>query len=173
MSINTIQTNAQNNNAELYKIRKNAEAQKTEQAENTAALQENKQVDKYDKANPVGEEVEGIYSVSHDDEGNVKVEYRQPAKTDSKSESKTEAKPEAAAKNAEKTGEAQNTEKGVTRMSGSSNGDDDELEKLKQERIRIRQQLSSEKDEDKKRQLRSELQSIESKILQLSRSFES
>ena len=71
MSVQNIQSNIQT--SEQYRIRK-----QTEQVQQPEQSQDVQQLDEYDKANPVGEEVEGIYSVSHDDEGNLKVDYRQP-----------------------------------------------------------------------------------------------
>ena len=76
MSVSNIQANVQS--TEQYKIRKQTEA--TKQAEELQQLQqaqqaatEIQQVDEYDKENPVGEEIEGIYSVSNDETGNLKI----------------------------------------------------------------------------------------------------
>ena len=71
MSVQNIQSNIQT--SEQYRIRK-----QTEQVQQPEQSQDVQQLDEYDKTNPVGEEVEGIYSVSHDDEGNLKIDYRQP-----------------------------------------------------------------------------------------------
>ncbi|MBQ9403701.1 MAG: hypothetical protein IJU15_01835, partial [Synergistaceae bacterium] len=76
MNIQELQSS---NQSELYRIRKNT-AQQTEAAEaekisQQLTEQQPAQVDEYDKANPVGEEVKGIYSVSRDEEGNLKVNY--------------------------------------------------------------------------------------------------
>ena len=70
MSIQSIQSTGQN--SELYQIRKRTEAQEAEQAvQAQQAVQEVQQSDEYDKANPVGEEPEGIYSVSRNEDGSV------------------------------------------------------------------------------------------------------
>ena len=84
MSIQNISSAAQN--TELYKIRKQTEETKAENIQQVSVSSEQVQTDEYDKANPVGEEVEGIYSVSHDQEGNLKVDYKQPV---SKSEAQS------------------------------------------------------------------------------------
>lgn len=125
MNIQSVQS------AEIYKIRKQSQEQKAEQL---STEQEQTKVDEYDKANPAGEEVEGIYNVSHDDEGNLKVDYKQP-----------ETKATQAA----------------TSIDAS---EDDELEELKEQRNVIRQQLNRETDEAVKSQLRVQLQSIEAQI---------
>ena len=130
---------------EQYKIRKQTEIQQSE--ENTTVSQEIKKVDEYDKDNPVGEEVEGVYSVSHDEEGNLKVDYKQPA---SNSNSKSEgASPAAASK---------------TEDSSDDDDNEEELEKLKQQRDAIKQQLNRESDEKVKSALRAQLQAIEMQI---------
>ena len=84
MSVSNIQSEIQN--AEQYKIRKQTEAKQAEelQAQQIQPVQKVQQVDEYDKANPVGEEAEGIYSVSHDDNGNLKVNYVQPGEKSEK-----------------------------------------------------------------------------------------
>ena len=143
MDVSTIQNSIQS--SEQYKIRKQTEAQQAEQVSQAQAEQQAAQVpevDEYDKANPVGEEVEGIYSVSHDEEGNLKVDYKQP-----------EAK-------AENSQPAQSASAPVT----TSSDDDDELEELEQQRDALKQQLNHETDEATKAQLRTQLQSIETQI---------
>ncbi|MBQ6435373.1 MAG: hypothetical protein IJJ09_05180, partial [Synergistaceae bacterium] len=95
-------------------------------------------IDEYDKSNPVGEEVEGIYSVSSDDEGNLKVNYKQP--------------------------EAKTSQPVNVQQNSSSDDSDDEIEKLKEQRDSIRQQLNRETDETVKSQLRAEIQSLEVQI---------
>ena len=142
MSIQNVSTLIQNN-SEQYKIRKQTEAQQTEQLQQE--IQEQKvqevEVDEYDKSNPAGEEVEGIYSVSHDDSGNLKVNYKQP-------ESKIEAK----------QGSAPLTE------SADNSSDDDEVEELKKQRDAVKQQLNRETDETVKSQLRAQVRAIEVQI---------
>ena len=132
MSVQNISTGIQS--TEQYKIHKQNEKISQD-------IKEIKQVDEYDKDNPAGEEIEGVYSVSHDEEGNLKVNYKQPA-----SNSKTQ---EAHA--------TQSTQE-------NSNDDEEEIEKLKQQRDAIKQHLNREKDENIKATLRAQLQSIEMQI---------
>ena len=118
------------------------------------------EVDTYDKANPVGTQAEGVYSVSHDESGNLKVNYTQPAsKSDSAEESESSSTPKA--ESSKPAGGA-----GATSAvsSTSSSDDDDEIEELKKQRDAIRQQLNREANEDVKAQLRTQLQSIEMQI---------
>ena len=168
MSVQNIQTSIQSN--EQYKIRKQTEAQQAEelqeqlqQAEQTA--QEIRQVDVYDKENPVGEEVEGIYSVSHDESGNLKIDYKQPT---SKSKDTGEKSSTMTVKANEKSGEAKGgaapAAASNTEESSDSEDDEEELEKLKQQRDAIKQQLNRAADEDTKAALRAQLQAIEVQI---------
>ena len=148
MSIQSIQSSTQN--SELYQIHKKTEAQNTEQVQAQQALQEIPQSDEYDTANPVGEEAEGIYSVSYDDEGNLQVNYTQPGgKADSK------------------TGGAAPVS-GTEESSEESSNVEEEIEQLKKQRDQIKQQLNKEKDEDVKKALCAQLQMIEAQIAQLS-----
>ena len=168
MSVNNIQTNAAN--IEQYKIRKQNETKQAEElrqveqaAQQAAQVQ---QVDEYDKANPVGEQVEGVYSVSHDEAGNLKIDYKQPT---SKTEESSENSKTMAVKANEKTGEAQGGAAPATSSTEESSDDDDddneeEIEKLKQQRDAIKQQLNRETDENVKAALRAQLQSIEVQI---------
>ena len=154
MSVQNIQSTAQN--SELYQIHKKTEAQSPEQLQEQQALQEIQQSDEYDTANPVGEEPEGIYSVSYDDEGTLPVNYTQPG-------GKSAAKSDGAS-----------SEGGTPQVSGtedseeSSDDVEEEIEKLKKQRDQIKQQLNKEKDEDVKKSLRAQLQMIEAQIAQLS-----
>ncbi|MBQ3402997.1 MAG: hypothetical protein IJG65_06470 [Synergistaceae bacterium] len=174
MNIETMQGNIQS--AEQYKIRAKREAQTSEQAQEAQALQnaqqlqqaeqtsqvrQAEQVDEYDKANPVGEEVEGIYSLAHDEEGNLTVKYTQPAtkSDDTEETTKTEAK---SAKS-----EASSGAGASSATSATSSDDDDELEQLEQQRDALRQQLNREADENVKAQLRTQLQAVEAEIIQL------
>ena len=147
MSIQNIQNSTQN--SELYQIHKKTESQNTEQLQAQQAVQEIPQSDEYDTANPVGEEVEGIYSVSYDDDGNLQVNYTQPGR---KADSKTGGA--APVSGTEESEESSNVE--------------EEIEKLKKQRNQIKQQLNKEKDEDVKKALRTQLQMIEAQIAQLS-----
>ena len=150
MSIQNIQTSTQNN--ELYQIRKRTEAQNAEQVQAQQAVQEVVQSDEYDKANKLGEEPEGIYSVSYNDDGSVKVSYTQPA-----------------SKSGAQSGAAQNAG-GTQAVSSTSKSDDDtekKIEKLKKQRDQIKQQLNKAQDEDTKKALRAQLQAIEAQIAQL------
>ncbi len=158
MSIQNIQSNIQN--TELYQIHKKTEAQNTEQLQAQQAAQEIVQADEYDTANPVGEEPEGIYSVSYDDEGNLQVNYTQPG-------GNTSAKSDGAA-SAGGTPQASATEE-----SDESSDVEEEIEKLKKQRDQIKQQLNKEKNEDVKKALRAQLQAIEAQIAMLSSQLKS
>ncbi len=158
MSIQTIQGSTQN--TELYQIHKKAEPQNTEQIQNQQLLQEIPQADEYDTAHPVGEEPEGIYSVSYDDEGNLQVNYTQPAgKAAAKSEGLSSAGGAAPVSGTEDSDESSDVE--------------EEIEKLKKQRDQIKQQLNKEKDEDVKKSLRAQLQAIEAQIAMLSSQLKS
>ena len=167
MSVNNIQANVQN--TEQYKIRKQTETKQAEELQSQIqqaeqAAQEIRQVDEYDKANPVGEEVEGIYSVSHDEAGNLKIDYKQPtSKTEDSQEKKETMAVKANEKSNEPKGGAAPTATSSTDES-SDDDDDDELEKLKEQRDSIKQQLNREVDENVKAALRAQLQSIEMQI---------
>ena len=157
MSIQNIQSQIQN--TEQYKIRAKSESQQAEELQSQQVSQEiQQQVDEYDKANPVGEEVEGIYSVSHDEQGNLKIDYKQP-------ESNKQTMSVKANEKTEDTGKA-----GGAAPTATTNEDDDdedeeeEIEKLKKQRDSIKQQLNSETDERVKSQLRAQLQAVEMQI---------
>lgn len=128
-----------------------------EQQEQSQQVQQLKEVDTYDKENPVGEEVEGIYSVSHDESGNLKVDYVQPASKSNESE---------------KINSSDTKSSGAGAVSSASNSnddsdDDDELKKLEQQRNALQQQINREQDEDVKAQLRNQLMAVEAEIIQL------
>ena len=183
MNIDTMQVNIQS--SEQYRIRAKRQAQETQQVQQAQQVQEQtrlQETDTYDKANPVGEEVEGVYSVARNDDGSVRVDYVQPggtSDTTSKTESmtakveaaktedneddsiaKTGANPSGKADGAKSGGSAPSTATSST----SNDDDDDELENLKQQRDTIRQQLNRESDESVKAQLRVQLQSVEMQI---------
>ena len=157
MSIQTIKSQVQN--AEQYKIRAKTEAQQAEAIQVEQSAQKiQQQVDEYDKANPVGEQPEGIYSVSHDSEGNLKIAYKQPEANKQTMSVKANEKTE----DAGKTG-------GAAPVATNNNEEDDddnedEIEKLKKQRDQIKQQLNRESDEKVKSQLRAQLQLIEMQI---------
>ena len=148
MSISSI--TSQVKNAEQYVIR-SAESEKA-QSELQVQPVEPVQTDEYDKANPVGESVEGIYSVSQDDEGNVKVNYTQPSEKTTKTEAKSEA------------GNAGNAKSAGSAESAESEDDEEEIERLKKQRDALKAQLNRETDEEVKRVLRVQLQNLESQI---------
>ena len=166
MSVSNIQANIQS--AEQYKIRKQTEAKQAEELQQIVQAQEAateiQQLDEYDKENPVGQQVEGIYSVSRDSSGNLKINYTQPtSKTDEDSESKNMTIK--ANENTEKAkGGAAPAAASSSEESDSSDDDDNELEKLKQQRDILKQQLNRESDENVKASLRAQLQAIEVQI---------
>ncbi len=144
---------------ELYVIRK-----QQEQIQETAKTAEQAQVqplkaDEYDKANPVGEEAEGVYSLSHDESGNLTVNYKPTAKSEAKSESQKNQQTE---QKEQKEQPAQSG--GAAPVTSSSDDDDDELEELKEQRDALRQQINRAADEETKQALRVQLQSIELQI---------
>ena len=142
--------------SEQYIIRAKRQEQteqlKKTQEQQVQQAQQAEQVDTYDKENPAGEEVEGIYSVSHDESGNLKIDYKQPSESKG---IKTEASKEAA-------GVAPSTE---SASSGTDN--DDEIEELEKQRSQLQQRLSREQDESVKAQLRNQIQAVEAQIIQL------
>ncbi len=167
MSIQNIQSGIQN--TEQYKIRKQTEAQVEElqqQVQQAAQnAQEIRQVDEYDKANPVGEEVEGIYSVSHDESGNLKIDYKQPTSKSNETEEKSNTMTvKADDKTQEAKGGAAPAATSSTEESSDDDDDEEELEKLKQQRDAIKQQLNRAADEETKAALRTQLQAIEMQI---------
>ena len=172
MSVNNIQANIQN--AEQYKIRKQTETKQAEELQSQIqqaeqAAQEIRQLDEYDKAHPVGEEVEGIYSVSHDEAGNLKVNYKQPvSKTEDSSEEKEtmQVRADEKADAPKSAGAAPAAGKSEENSESESDDDDDEeeIEKLKAQRDAIKQQLNRAADEETKAALRAQLQSIEMQI---------
>lgn len=148
MSIQSITQQVQDN--EQYKIRKQTaeRSEQTQQAQAQVKVQaetSSAKTDTYDKANPVGETVEGIYSVSHDSEGNMKVNYTQPIQKQSGNSSGAKAS------------------SGTSQVSTSSD-DDDELEELKKQEEQLKAQLNRETDEGARQALMTQLQSIEMQI---------
>lgn len=146
MSIESI--TSQVKNAEQYVIRSEKEIKNSEQAVSSQTSQSIQPVktDEYDKANPVGESVEGIYSVSHDDEGNLKVNYTQPPEKSSGANTGAGAAPVASS--------------GTT----DSTDSDKELERLQEQRDALKAQLNRETDEEVKQALRLQLQNVEAQI---------
>lgn len=135
MSIQALQAQG----SSVYQIRKREEV--AGQVQEAQAVQEvEQQSDEYDKANPVGEEAEGIYSVTYDSEGKAQVKYTQPGVK------------------AEAGGAAASTE--------SSDSTEQEIEALKKQRDKIKQQLNKSRDDDEKKALRAQLQMIEAQIAQ-------
>ena len=144
MSIQALQGQVQSDAA--YQIHKRTEVHDAGQVQAEQSVQEvAAQSDEYDKANPVGEEAEGIYSVTYDSDGEAKVKYTQPA-----AKSGSEG--------------AQASEE--TASTSSSDDTEEEIEKLKKQRDQIRQQLNKEQDENVKKSLRAQLQAIEAQIAQ-------
>ena len=151
MSIQSVQSQAQNASAyQIHKTNKEAEAQATEQVQSEQAVQQVQQADEYDKANPVGTEAEGVYSVSYDEDGNMKVNYSQPS-------GKSDVQ-------AGETGGAQAG--GESSSAGDTDSIEDEIECLKKQRDQIKQQLNKAQDEEMKKALRTQLQMIEAQIAQ-------
>ena len=147
MSIQSINQQVQDN--EQYKIRKQTaeRSEQTQQAQAQVQVQKetsSPKTDSYDKSNPVGESVEGIYSVTHDSEGNMKVNYTQPSQRQS--------------------GGASGTSGVQATSTSSTSSDDDELEDLKKQEEQLKAQLNRETDEGARQALRTQLQSVEMQI---------
>lgn len=142
MSIESI--TSQVRNAEQYVIRSEKSENSEQVSQDTHQQVQPSKTDEYDKANPVGEEAEGIYSVSYDEDGSLKVDYKQPA-----------AKSEGAGQAA-----------GGTQSAESTDDTEEEIEQLKRQRDQIKQQLNKEKDEEARKVLRTQLQAIEAQIAQ-------
>lgn len=165
MSVESIQNTAQV--SEQYTIRAKREAQSASQAKESQQAIQNEtraaEVDAYDKENPAGvfgEKAEGVYSVSHDESGNLRVDYA--PKSESTEESQAEAESESPKSNA-----ALQPSSAGSSSETSSAGSDEELEELQRQKNEIQQQLNRESDENVKAQLRTQLQNIEAQIIQL------
>ncbi len=141
MSIESI--TSQVKNAEQYVIRSEKSENSEQVSQDTHQQVQPSKTDEYDKANPVGESVEGIYSVSHDEEGTLKVNYTQP--NESGRPSGTGAAPSSSG-------------------STESDDDDEELERLEEQMKQLKAQLNRETDEEVKQALRVQLQNIETQI---------
>ena len=165
MSAESIQGNIQTSGQYVIRAKREAQtlsqAQKSQKATQIQAEQKAAETDTYDKDNPAGIQAEGVYSVSHDESGNLKVDYVQPAgKSDSTNASQS-------AENAQAAPKSQPASAGGIAQASSSSSDDDELETLQRQKNEIQQQLNREQDENVKAQLRLQLQNIEAQIIQL------
>lgn len=144
---------------QIQETKQAEQAQQIQQVQQIQAEQRAAEVDTYDRENPVGVQAEGVYSVSHDESGNLTVNYVQPTSKSDKSEASQSAKSESSqADSSAKSGAA------TSSVASASTDDDDELEELEQQRDAIRQQLNRETDENVKAQLRVQLQSLETQI---------
>ena len=169
MSVESIQNTAQVSGQ--YTIRAKREAQTASQVSESQQAVQNQnvqnesraaEIDTYDKDNPAGVKAEGIYSVSHDDSGNLRVDYTPKSEESEKSQAESESKsPES--NGGLKTEQPKSS--GASQVSSSDN--DDELEELQRQKNEIQQQLNREQDENVKAQLRNQLQNIEAQIIQL------
>ena len=167
MSVESVQGNIQP--SEQYTIRAKREAQSANQSgESQQAIQNQNvqnepraaEVDSYDKGSPAGVKPEGVYSVSHDESGRLRVDYT-PAHETSQADSESESS---------KPNRLLETEQPKTygaSQNESSTSSDDELEELQRQKNEIQQQLNREQDENVKAQLRLQLQNIEAQIIQL------
>ncbi|MBR1419072.1 MAG: hypothetical protein IJ576_08925, partial [Synergistaceae bacterium] len=133
----------------LKRLKENQHAENSEAqaapANQTVHVQK---TDEYDKDNPVGEKAEGIYSLEHDENGNLKIAYTQPektAKTETKSsDQSSQAAQPSQSQPAAKAGDASSAAKPAAggaapaaqsssseSSSSSSSDSDEELEELK------------------------------------------
>ena len=170
MSVESIQNTAQVSGQ--YTIRAKREAQSASQAQESQQAIQNQnvssesraaEIDTYDKDNPAGAKAEGIYSISHDDSGNLKIDYV-PKSEESESNQASEKSNTDSESNAGLKAE-QPKSSGAAQVSSTSS--DDELEELQRQKNAIQQQLNRESDENVKAQLRTQLQNIEAQIIQL------
>ena len=170
MSVESIQNTAQVSGQ--YMIRAKREAQSASQAQESQQAIQNQNVqnesraaeaDTYDKENPAGvfgEKAEGVYSVSHDESGNLRVDYTPKSESTEESQAVTESE-------SPKSNAAPQPSSAGSSSETSSAGSDDELEELQRQKNEIQQQLNREQDENVKAQLRTQLQNIEAQIIQL------
>ena len=173
MSVENIQNTAQV--SEQYTIRAKREAHSTNQvSESQQAIQNQNvsgesrvaEVDTYDKDNPAGVKAEGVYSISHDDSGKLRVDYVPVSEESEKSQAESES--ESSKSNAGlKTEQPKSSGAGSASVASSASSDDDELEELQRQKSEIQQQLNREQDENVKAELRVQLQNIEAQIIQL------
>lgn len=156
MSVESIQNTAQVSGQ--YTIRAKREAQSASQ--NVSSESRSAEVDTYDKDNPAGIKAEGVYSVSHDESGNLRVDYTPKSESTGKSQAVTESE-------SPKSNAAPQPSSANSSSETSSTSSDDELEELQRQKNEIQQQLNREQDENVKAQLRTQLQNIEAQIIQL------
>ena len=161
-----------NGNVQQYTIRAKREAQSANQsAESQQAIQNQNvgnepraaEIDSYDKDSPAGIKAEGVYSVSHDESGSLRIDYSPVHEESEKSQADSES--ESSKSNGRlKTEQPKSS---GTSQSESSTSSDDELEELQRQKNELQQQLNREQDENVKAQLRLQLQNIEAQIMQL------
>ena len=164
MSVESVQGNIQP--SEQYTIRAKRQAQSATQsqeslqaAQNQNAANESRpaEIDTYDKDSPAGVKAEGVYSISHDDSGNLRVDYAPKSEDSETTPTSSESSSGLKSEQPKSAGTSQT----------SSSDDDDELEKLQRQKNEIQQQLNREQNEDVKAALRVQLQNIEAQIIQL------
>lgn len=166
MSVESIQNTAQVSGQYTIRAKREAqsasqvqESQNTIQNQNVNAAQSTAEVDTYDKDNPAGVKAEGVYSLSHDESGNLRVDYT-PKSDDSEST-------QASAKSQPTQKTEQSASVGGANSASGTSSNDDELEELQRQKNAIQQQLNREQDENVKAELRLQLQNIEAQIIQL------
>lgn len=174
MSVESIQNTAQISGR--YVIRAKREAQSLSQAQELQKASQNQnvqnesrasEIDTYDKDNPVGVQAEGVYSISHDESGNLKIDYTPKSESSEKSQADSESESSKSIASL-KTEQPKSSGAGsASEVSSASSDDDDELEELQRQKNAIQQQISREQDENVKAELRVQLQDIEAQIIQL------
>lgn len=167
-----------NENVQQYTIRAKREAQSANQSgESQQAIQNQNvqnepraaEVDSYDKDNPAGIESEGVYSISHDESGRLRVDYApksEESKTNQTHET-SQADSESESSKPNRLLETEQPKSSGASQNESSTSSDDKLEELQRQKNEIQQQLNREQDENVKAQLRLQLQNIEAQIIQL------
>ena len=162
--MNVQAANSSIQSSEQYRIRAKQQEEQAQQLQAGQSQEKSVSVDEYDKANPVGEEVEGIYSVSHDDDGNLKVNYIQPSSKD-ESSAKTESVKSESGQSAEKS---QGTAAAPSASSEDTSSDNEEkIKELEEQKNALQQKLNRENNEDVKAQIRTQILAVEAQIIQL------
>lgn len=132
-------------------IREYPEVNKTEKSENNASANKILQ-DEYVSSEKAGNKPSGLYRLAQDENGNRKIVYDDPHK-----------KERAASDGVKSAGGDDKSEKCTT----NTDSVDKEIEKLKEEKKQIEQQIrNANGDEEKKRELERKLAQIESELSQ-------
>lgn len=161
MEINGSYPYAQTNYAEKLKEKqsldkpKKAEETKSEQNEKNAPEKTTAQ-DAYISSEKSGEKPSGLYRLERDENGNPKIIFDDPKKTHSAEKTAQEDKNSAASKV-----NADDPKKSVEQCTGDTGKVDREIEKLKEKKKQLEQQIQSAAGDEKK------IQELEQKLAQV------